>query len=254
MTEVTTPKTLYKYKPINEYTFASLINNVIYFPIAEQLNDPFDSQLRYSFDDSIDDILNELIESHQLPDGMSKKKAELLLEETKSKLKEPLIKAQKEVGILSLTTDYQNTVMWSHYADNHKGICIEYDCDILKKQELIIIEKIEYKKELPKVLTQIFKNYPEVKDSDIARVMFFYKHDTWNYEEEWRALSKSSGNSHCSDGIIKSITFGCNTNQSLSKAIYNLLKARGVVFFEMKTIKNELKREPFKMTLGRLRA
>ena len=31
-----------------------------------------------------------------------------------------------------LTTDYRNNLMWSHYADGHKGFCIEYDFKDLK--------------------------------------------------------------------------------------------------------------------------
>lgn len=32
-----------------------------------------------------------------------------------------------QFGVASLTTSFNNPLMWSHYANSHKGICIEYD-------------------------------------------------------------------------------------------------------------------------------
>src|SRR5690554_3644795 len=34
---------------------------------------------------------------------------------------------ENKLGIASLTTNFNNELMWSHYASSHKGICIEYD-------------------------------------------------------------------------------------------------------------------------------
>lgn len=33
----------------------------------------------------------------------------------------------QNIGILSLATDYTNTLMWVHYANNHSGFCIGYE-------------------------------------------------------------------------------------------------------------------------------
>jgi hypothetical protein len=31
------------------------------------------------------------------------------------------------VGIYCVSTNYDDVLMWSHYADSHKGICLEFD-------------------------------------------------------------------------------------------------------------------------------
>lgn len=35
-------------------------------------------------------------------------------------------KIQKEIGVYCLTTVPDSILMWSHYANNHKGVCLEY--------------------------------------------------------------------------------------------------------------------------------
>lgn len=35
----------------------------------------------------------------------------------------------KDCGVPSLASDWDNPLMWSHYADEHGGICIEYETD-----------------------------------------------------------------------------------------------------------------------------
>ena len=37
-----------------------------------------------------------------------------------------------DTGIISFTESYNNLLMWSHYADEHKGIVIEFDYNALK--------------------------------------------------------------------------------------------------------------------------
>lgn len=249
MTDTEPPKTLYKYKPINEYTFASLINNTIYFPVAENLNDPFDSQLMYSVDDeNIEDIIGSLYEDHRVPEGVNKNELERIFDVAKAALHNSLSEAHQKIGILSLTTKHDNTVMWTHYADSHKGICIEYDCDILKKHSEIIIRHMDYVDNLPSILKLFVGKAPKISIDDIAKAIFFYKHTTWTYESEWRILNSNPGNNYYSDSFIKSITFGCNTNPSIRDAICRLFKEKDVSLFEMKKINNKLDREPFSNT------
>ena len=38
---------------------------------------------------------------------------------------------------LCLSENNSSVLMWSHYADNHKGICIEYDFESIKNNKLI---------------------------------------------------------------------------------------------------------------------
>lgn len=35
-----------------------------------------------------------------------------------------------ELGVISLTESYNNTLMWAHYGDEHKGVVVEFDFSV----------------------------------------------------------------------------------------------------------------------------
>jgi hypothetical protein len=71
-----------------------------------------------------------------------------------------------------------NLLMWSHYADSHKGFVIEFCADFI---EGINIEKVEYSK-TRKTLT-----FEDIENENFYRV-FHKKSSEWEYEQEYRAI------------------------------------------------------------------
>jgi len=71
-----------------------------------------------------------------------------------------------------------NLLMWSHYADSHKGFVIEFESDFV---EGIDIKHVNYS-ENRHVLT--FEDIEENRFDSI----FFRKSDEWSYEQEYRAV------------------------------------------------------------------
>jgi hypothetical protein len=73
--------------------------------------------------------------------------------------------------------------MWSHYAYNHSGFCIEYDFNQLQNT-------VGY------ILPVIYKTNPssldicKAKSNDgLAKIMpFLIKAEEWHYEQEWRII------------------------------------------------------------------
>jgi len=100
--------------------------------------------------------------------------------------------------IASFTAEMANNLpMWAHYANNHKGLCIEYS---VQRKE--IIRNVSYEPErIP--IASIFGNFlhyaqkadddpsfiPEVEYySTILQEMYFLKHKSWESEHEFRIL------------------------------------------------------------------
>ena len=131
------PKSLFKFSKISEYTYSSLINKTVFVAKADSLNDPF--ELDIDFDDKISDTnYRELKESNPNTDFSSLPE---LLNKAKTRLENMLAKTR----FMSLTSNPYEVLMWSHYADEHKGICIEYSrdiCEILSDQ--ILCQKVIY--------------------------------------------------------------------------------------------------------------
>ena len=79
----------------------------------------------------------------------------------------------KSNGLLCFSKNWKNPVMWSHYADKHRGICLGFDMPQVPPT------KVEYvKKRLPK---------PAVFDETFMKRLLFTKFNHWKYEEEYRA-------------------------------------------------------------------
>ncbi|MGE0051234.1 MAG: DUF2971 domain-containing protein [Arcobacter sp.] len=77
--------------------------------------------------------------------------------------------------------------MWSHYANNHKGICIEIKVneELIKKQN-IFLKNIEYEEKLPELLSK------EDGQSKDPKILLSKKLKKWEYEEEIRAFYNKS--------------------------------------------------------------
>jgi hypothetical protein len=70
--------------------------------------------------------------------------------------------------------DVGNLLMWSHYADNHKGVCLEFS---LRNAVMCGALRCEYTREFPPM-----KAYSE-DEADCLRILLA-KADVWSYERE----------------------------------------------------------------------
>jgi hypothetical protein len=93
---------LYEYLPFNDHSLSFLINNQIWCPKAQTLNDPL--ELHFHLTDT---------NLGGIPINQPS------LEEAK--------KAIKELGVVCLSEINNDILMWSHYADGHTGFCIEFE-------------------------------------------------------------------------------------------------------------------------------
>ena len=173
------PKKLYKYQGTEDFRISTLENNEIYFSSKDKLNDPFDLLPIYYDKNEIDKLLDN---------------KELNIIEIDNILEN----AANNMGILSLSTTPLNMPLWAHYANNHKGICIEYDIESIKDKDIYFkyrILKVHYISEridvtdILKKLFEYIKNNDEYNQLRIAQCFYMtmtLKHKDWYYEDEWR--------------------------------------------------------------------
>jgi len=83
-------------------------------------------------------------------------------------------------GLLCFSRNWGNPVLWSHYADKHRGICLGFDIDDFYAQE------VKYSS------TRLDPNAaPNIKYAGISKYVLdcvCTKYSHWQYEEEIRAL------------------------------------------------------------------
>lgn len=167
---------------------------------------------------------------------------------------DPLIKLNKEalkvieeyinnIKICSLSPTYDNFLMWSHYSNEHKGICIEYDISNFKKLnpniERLIFKKVGY---ISEISFGNYKHILESRDLDLTNSrfisLFYLKHKNWQYENEYRFIADTE------KGYIylpiKAIYFGMNASNEDIELIINLVKDDNVKFYKMESDESNL--------------
>ncbi|SNR73841.1 DUF2971 domain-containing protein [Puniceibacterium sediminis] len=97
---------------------------------------------------------------------------------TWEKLREQL---WRDKGLISFSDRWSNPVLWSHYAESHKGLCLGFD--ISDKIAFPVLYK-NIRQKLPS-LQQIAneRDWESLKDASLIK----YSH--WRYETEWRILT-----------------------------------------------------------------
>lgn len=93
--------------------------------------------------------------------------------------------------VVSLATDCKNRLMWSHYANGHKGFCVEYDFGIKINDDYAFVLPVIYSNVRPKFPWRVFieeNSKPPFADIMMALLT---KDEAWSYEREWRVLIPS---------------------------------------------------------------
>lgn len=198
----------------------SLLKNELWASSLTSLNDPFEATY-------IDNIKNAL-DVFKLLFRANTKMIEKSWDE--------LICFKDKVGIYSLALSENNypdnELMWAHYADSHKGFCVEYDIDKLEDSEQYTFNvnqmQISYQ-EVPPII-----GIEDVKfQSDFLVKMFGTKSRAWEYEQEIRLLYSTFGTKTYNPFALKAIYFGLNMKEEFQKQIISGLENRNVRFYRM---------------------
>jgi len=79
----------------------------------------------------------------------------------------------------------KNSLMWSHYTDNHKGICVEYSESIVQKlsdhEKFLLQGEVNYSDSPPDI--DILEDHKSQIDK-----MTLNKQSEWEYEKEYRVI------------------------------------------------------------------
>ena len=102
--------------------------------------------------------------------------ADLSNREFRRALKDTKVEISKSKGLLCFSEAWKNPVLWGHYADKHKGLCLGFEVpdDTIKK--------IEY-------LDSRFSPQRTL-DEEFMKKLLFTKFKHWEYEQEYRIYTR----------------------------------------------------------------
>lgn len=172
----------FELKPvINSIADESFIDNYFAENLKKLINHElkkYQNHLKNKLTDiQLEKLCNELYKSN--------KPAIMLASQKNASLASNLInrESNNEIGVLCLTETKDNLLMWSHYANSHKGFCICFDSTNhffnrkrSDKDEFYHLRKVVYVESRPR------KSMTEMNGTDLLLL----KSDIWKYENEWR--------------------------------------------------------------------
>ncbi len=165
------PEFLYRYMRVDRCEFvkraANAISGKIYFPRPKDFNDPFD----FTFGEiNAENSYN--IDVKCLKDTF------------------------QNWGVYCLCEKPDNLLMWSHYADAHRGICLQFDTKkflseierklYIEKNLFFGIEKIFYETRRPSLNNFGIGTVCDVRK--FHKSILSTKFIDWKYEKEWRII------------------------------------------------------------------
>ncbi len=224
---------LYRYRRYSEYNIEALKMNRLYFSNPKLFNDPYDNLLFANSNRIVSDLVGSVNEDKVL--SLNKDAINTFplsaIKNKKVKNKESIIRERikivytaidtirtcikKNSRIISFSEVNDSMLMWSHYADYHKGFLLVYDKESLKnakrynkegkevkeKTKLLPVEYVHMQSDLTDEVRDYIKHNMlgivsdvRVNESFITpkklRNVIIEKAMDWSYEKEWRLIPR----------------------------------------------------------------
>lgn len=187
---------LFKYASLSKFSVENLINNQITLTCPTELNDLYDSIMHVDYEKN---WLNDLEKMNQLSEivGIEPPADEgfkfFAREEAKNRSNQMMDYLIKDFYVSCFTTCNSNVLMWSHYAKNSTGFCLEYDPNKINESLRKFIFPIIYV-DKPVDVTELLesKNNDDITLSVLISIISKFK--DWVYEKELRVILYAPNN------------------------------------------------------------
>ena len=211
------PRFLYKYRSIKS-AIGFLKNSSIYFSNYKDFNDPFESACKKRLDFTPQQYYDAFLRW-----GVDSLSAMHKVEEIRLGLVNG-VDLQRQVTDLILNgfayfcmaENPDNILMWSHYADSHKGVCFKFD--LLQDDVFLNTIPVDY--------NSGYLEFDSLNGNPAPIIT--RKSAEWHYEHEHRTITTDiKGLHHINKETLAEIIFGCRTSKRNRTRIRNLVVRNG---------------------------
>lgn len=234
---------LYKYYSADTGINFVLKNNTIKWTTPKELNDPFDNQFKIRMEDITDRVISELTEILKEMDPSLRIGEDKLIEVTMQCIEKAKIgfrefekgfyEHMSDTVMFCLSKKPDILLMWSHYADKHKGIVIEFSPSEVNSP-LYRAEAVKYIDSIPPLRYKDFFNISQKHIAETVnkhtKMYTLSKDKKWEYEEEWRIITRSRTGKPESMILpflreeVKSVYIGCKMPKENEDTLKDILR------------------------------
>lgn len=233
------PAKFYKYRSMATskvigWVESIVLHNELHFAAAKTFNDPFDLRPVFSL---IAPKVRQVKEFNRLskkfePDLNREQRRAQAKDVVKNSLNRKSIKMMEEVmqkefarviaediGVYCVSAKRDDILMWSHYADYHKGICLEFNG---AARLMAHAQKVQYSQKRAPIV-----EYYDDKETAMTKALLT-KSLHWAYEEEWRLINfaKGPGAVEFSPENLTGIILGALASADTVAVVHQWAKAR----------------------------
>ncbi|MFJ5159273.1 DUF2971 domain-containing protein [Pantoea sp. NPDC088449] len=164
-----TPEYIYKYQALNINNLSALNSSNLWFSDFASLNDPFEA----SYEVAAKLIFSKDAHNYRFDDVIKKS------------ISKSAVCSFSKVSPLDKGNFKTTSLMWSHYANQFSGICIEFNTQKLlsslrtRENQLVFSDSVTYEDRIHE-----FNDFIQIFDVDVM----FKKHSSWEYEDEFRIV------------------------------------------------------------------
>jgi len=163
-----------------------LTHGELYFAPPSHINDPFDINIPLEFG-PIDQEFTEVERLVSLLEtGRDEPKIDRAREQFLRQREMAVAEMNDDIfGVFSASTRGDSLLMWSHYADNHTGFCVEINADEIA-QRCHRHRAVRYHSKILELTLDRLSDPKQVKQT--FSEFNFRKSKDWKYEDEYRFL------------------------------------------------------------------
>lgn len=210
----------------------------MFFNAPIEFNDPFEVAASVS---PLDEASYQKILSHYRQES-SDNNAFISKKEAEATLKKALNQKQKEwlnnSGCWCASKDNKKILMWSHYGDSHKGMCLKFKTSLMSQDLRERIEVVKYSKEPVSLCHMCLTG--ACKCSNIIEPLYS-KFVEWDYEEEVRVFHREPKKEY-GYGVdaLEAVYFGARVNPADRENVCLILRgqSKNIKFFNGELVPN----------------
>lgn len=202
------PKSIFKYR-LGRYDengrcwdIDNLRNNQVRMTLPESFNDPYDS------------LFSMAVRANE----MERKFLEHMI----------IAPIRRSMRVCCFSESVESMLMWTHYANEHKGFAIEYGPNE-KSSIALQLWPVFYREKL----FDISKYFSRVSSNLIPLLPALHKAVDWKYEKEWRLVVPGNGETNLAMPSPKAIYLGSKCCARIESDLTSIASERKIKLFRM---------------------